>query len=310
MTTSTWNTRPASGDWNTPDNWTPTGTPTDNATFADSSQTAITFSATGEARVGEIEFSELAPAYSFTFGPSDTPALTITGQGVTNRSGKQQSFVVAATSSGYKDPQLKFTHSASAGGDDLFYCAGPESEQGYGGGVICFCDSASAGSASFKAWTGAGTPPKHNTVGGEISFCDNATAETARFTIYGSLGADGDTFGNVVFHDRATAARATFTNVGGTVSGGGGGNTQFYGESTAAQGAFHNGGGSHAKANGGDVAFDAIANGGHGHYYNYAARVAGAYGGAHSTRCDGSFQKGSAFHVNHSSSLLLLLHSR
>ncbi len=279
MTTSTWKPQPATDEWNSADNWIPAGAPTEQAAFAASSQTAIAFSVSGEARVGEIEFDDSAPAYTFTFGPSATPALTITGKGIANRSGKQQSFIVAATSSGYHDPQLKFINTASAGGDDIFYCAGPESEQGYGGGVICFCDNTRAGSASFKAWTGAAPPPKHNTVGGEISFCDAASADTARFTIYGSLGADGDTFGNVVFHDTATAARATFTNVGGTVSGGDGGNTQFYGNSTAAYGAFYNWGGSHEKANGGDVAFDATASGGHGHYYNYAAKAAGAYGG-------------------------------
>ncbi len=279
MTTSTWKNQPASDEWNAADNWVPAGIPTEQAAFTASSQTAISFSASGEARVGNIEFDDSAPAYSFTFGPSATPALTITGRGVANRSGKQQSFIIAATSSGYHDPQLKFINSASAGGDDIFYCAGPESEQGYGGGVICFCDEATAGSASFKAWTGAAAPPQHNTVGGEISFCDSSSADTARFTVYGSLGADGDTFGNVVFHDTATAAHATFTNVGGTVSGGDGGNTQFYGNSTADCGTFYNRGGSHDTANGGDVAFDATANGAHGHYYNYAAKVAGAYGG-------------------------------
>lgn len=279
MTTATWNTQPASSEWDTAANWTPSGVPTDTATFVASSQTMITFSSTGEATVDSIEFADTASAYTFTFGPCTTPPLTITGQGISNRSGRQQSFVVAATSSGYKNPQLKFINSATAGGDDMFYCAGPVTEQGYGGGVICFCDNATAGSAAYKVWTGAGTPPKHNTVGGEVSFCNASSADTARFTIYGTLGTDGDTFGNVVFHDTATAANATFTNVGGTVSGGDGGNTQFYGNSTAASGIYNNWGGTHSKANGGDVAFDATATGGHGHFYNHAAKAAGAYGG-------------------------------
>ena len=280
MTKSTWNTQPASGEWNTAANWSPSGTPTDTAAFSSSTETVISFSPTAAATVENIEFADGAPAYTFTFGPCDTPALTITGEGVSNRSRRQQSFIVAATSSGYTDPQLKFINAASAGGDDMFYCAGPETEQGYGGGVICFCDNATAGSASFKAWTGAAAPPKHgSTVGGEISFCDSTSADSARFMIYGSLGTDGDTFGNVVFHQTATAANATFTNVGGTVSGGDGGNTQFYGNSTAAYGVFNNWGGTHSKANGGDVAFDGTADGGHGHFYNHAARAAGAYGG-------------------------------
>lgn len=279
MSRSTWSSKPASGEWNSAENWNPAGVPKESATFADSSQTAITFSATGNATVEEIEFVDGATSYTFTFGTSTTPALTISGEGVSNQSRRQQSFIVAATTKGREDPQLMFTNTATAGGGDNYYCAGPETQQGYGGGVISFCDKATAGSASFKAWTGAGAPPKGSTVGGEISFSNSASAGTARFSIYGTLGSDGDTFGNVVFHDTATAENATFTNVGGTVSGGDGGNTQFYGNSTAAYGIFNNGGGTHSKANGGDVAFDATADGAHGHFYNHAAKAAGGYGG-------------------------------
>jgi hypothetical protein len=279
MTRSTWNNQPATGDWNTAANWTPAEIPTDTATFSSSSKTQITFSASGEAKVDSIEFTADAPAYIFTFTASATPALTIAGKGVSNLSAGCQNFIVAASSSGYKQPQLKFTNAASAGGDNLFYCAGPASEQDAGGGVISFCDTASAGAASFKVWTGAAAPPEHSTVGGEVSFSDNASASTAHFIIYGTLGSDGDTFGNTVFHDTATADNATFTNVGGTVSGGDGGNTQFYGSSTAAYATFNNYGGTDSKANGGDVAFDGTANGGYGYFYNHAAKAAGAYGG-------------------------------
>jgi len=290
MTESTWSIQPATGEWNTATNWEPATVPTDKATFTTSSQTAISFSPTSDATVNNIEFAAGASAYTFTFGaPSpDTPTLTITGQGVANSSTSQQSFIVAATSSGYEKPQLKFINSATAGGPDMFYCAGPETEQGYGGGVIRFCDTSTAGSASFKAWTGAAAPPKHNsTVGGEISFGDYSSAGTARFTIYGTLGTDGDTFGNVVFHDSSTAANGTFINIGGTVAGGDGGNTQLYDNSTAANGTFINQGGTHtgvkgqrySGANGGDVAFDGIANGGSGHFYNHAAPAAESYGG-------------------------------
>jgi len=282
MSKSTWSPQPATGEWNTATNWEPAAVPTDTATFTTSSQTAITFSSTSEATVNDIEFATGAPAYTFTFGtPSpNTPTLTIAGQGITNNSTCQQSFIIAATSSGYEKPQLKFINSATAGGGDMFYCAGPETAQGYGGGVIRFCDTSTAGSASFKAWTGAAPPPEHNsTVGGEVSFGDSSSAGTARFTIYGTLGTDGDTFGNVVFHDTSTAANGTFTNIGGTVSGGDGGNTQLYDNSTAANGVFNNWGGTYSEANGGDVAFDGTANGGSGHFYNHAAIVTGAYGG-------------------------------
>ena len=281
MSKSTWSTQPATGEWNTATNWEPAAVPTDTATFTTSSQTAITFSSTSDATVNNIEFAAGAPTYTFTFDTPypDTPTLTIAGQGITNSSMYQQSFIVAASSSGYKNPQLKFINSATAGGSDMYYCAGPATAQDSGGGVIRFCNTSTAGSASFKAWTGAARPPEHSTVGGEVSFGDSSSAGTARFTIYGTLGTDGDTFGNVVFHDISTAANGTFTNIGGTVSGGDGGNTQLYDNSTAANGVFNNWGGTYSEANGGDVAFDGTANGGSGHFYNYAATVAGAYGG-------------------------------
>jgi len=275
---STWNAQAASGDWDTAANWSPAEIPSGTAQFATSYQTAITFSTAG-ATVDTVEFVEGAPTYTFTIGSTSSPALTLSGKGIRNASGQQQSFIVAATSSGFKTPQLKFSNAATAGSYDMFYCAGPENEQGHGGGVISFCDTSNAGSASFKVWTGTAAPPEHSTVGGEVSFSNASSADNARFTIFGSLGTDGDTFGNVVFHDTATAANAIFTNVGGTVSGGDGGNTQFYGSSTAAYGVFDNWGGTHSKANGGDVAFDATADGGHGHFYNHAAKAAGAYGG-------------------------------
>ena len=280
MTQSIWHAAPETDKWNSETNWSPAGVPGGRATFAASSQTALRFEPADALVVGEIEFAQNAPAYTFVFGSSEVPALTIDGKGVFNHSGKQQSFIVAAASSGYENPQLKFSGGATAGGDDMYYCAGPETEEKSGGGVISFSSHSNAGSASFKAWTGAGRPPKHNsTVGGEISFADTASAHTARFTIYGTLGADGDTFGNVVFHHDSTAASASFTNVGGTVYKGDGGNTQFYDNATAAQGIFNNWGATHEKANGGDVAFDGTSNGGHGHFYNHAAKVADAYGG-------------------------------
>lgn len=282
MSTSTWNLEAGSGDWNTAGNWNPAGVPSDAAAFASSTQTGISFSQASGSVVNSIEFAAGASAYTFTFStPSPTtPTLVIAGKGVTNSSMSQQSFIVAAASGGYQNPQLKFTHSASAGGANNYYCAGPATAQDSGGGVIRFADTSSAGAANFMAWTGAGTPPRYgSTVGGEISFGDSSSAASASFTIYGSLGSDGDTFGNAVFHDSSTAANATFTNIGGTVSGGDGGNTQFYDNSTAGDAHFYNKGGTFSKANGGDVAFDGTASGSYGHFYNYAAPAAGAYGG-------------------------------
>lgn len=283
MTNANWKNDPGSGVWNTADNWDPAGVPTGIAAFANSSQTAISFSTSDEANVAAIVFSQGASSYTFGFGTtSNTPALTITGRGIVNESGIAQHFVVASIGVRYTEPQLSFTNSASAGDSNMHYSAGPESlTQGYGGGIIGFHNTATAGYASFTVRTGAGTPPQHgSTVGGEVSFSDDSTAHNASFTIYGSLSlTDGDTFGNVVFHDNAKAHKASFTNIGGTVANGDGGNTQFYDYSTADTGLYHNRGATCGEANGGDVAFDGVAKAGTGKFYNHAATKAGGYGG-------------------------------
>lgn len=280
MGTSKWSSKPGNGEWNSVDNWSPQGVPCGTAEFGAASQTAISFFPTDSANVESIEFSEDAPGYTFSFDHPDTLSLTITGAGVTNHSGKQQSFIVATTAQNREHMQMVFANSASAGEEDNYYCAGPGNKAGYGGGVISFIDNATAGSATFKAWTGAESPRTHrpSTVGGEISFSHNATAGTASFTTYGTLGTDGDTFGNVVFHDSATAGRGRFTNIGGTVHKGDGGNTQFYGTSSAANATFYNLG-STSSGYGGDVAFDANADGGYAYYFNYAADAEGGTGG-------------------------------
>jgi hypothetical protein len=266
--------------WDSADNWSTKTLPEDIAVFGYAEGTVVGFTKNVASNINAIEFDENALGYTFCFGSSDQPALTIQGGGISNNSGVQQSFVVAARSSGFRDPQLVFQNNATAGGDDLYYCVGPENEQDYGGGVLLFQQESNAGTARFKVWTGAGIPPKKgSTVGGEVAFSDVSSAANARFVIYGTLGTDGDTFGNLVFHDKTTAANAIFENIGGTVSQGDGGNTQFYGTSTAANGTFYNYGGTHSKANGGDVAFDTQADGGRGIFHNYAAPAQGGYGG-------------------------------
>ena len=277
---SAWASEPTTGEWNTASNWADNTLPTDTASFAASSQTSISFSSSSDVLVNQIEFGADAPSYDFIFGPTTTPALTLTGKGVINASSNDQKFTVEATSTGPYDPQLKFSQSASAGGSNVKYAVGPISLQGgYGGGVISFGENSTAGSAMFTVRTGALRPPEGHTVGGEVSFTDSASAGTALFTTYGTLGADGDTFGNVVFHKNATAANGTFICIGGTVAYGDGGNTQLYDTSTADYGLFKNYGATCEHGNGGDVAFDGNATGGFGRFYNYAAEAAGGYGG-------------------------------
>ncbi len=280
---SEWAAHPASSHWTEAANWSPAQVPTNTAQFGESALTEIDFVASVGATVNSIEFPEGAPSYTFKFtSPApNTPALTIAGAGVVNASGKPQRFVVASSATGYECPQLKFINSATAGGDDVEYSAGPSTPAQAAGGVIGFHNTSNAGSASFIVRTGAGTPPSEgSTVGGEVSFSDSSSANTARFTILGSTSTtDGDTFGNVVFHNTASAARAVFTNVGGTVAGGDGGNTQFYDNATAANGVYHNEGATVGLANGGDVAIDGSATAAEGQYHNYAATASGGFGG-------------------------------
>ena len=281
LESSRWKKDANSGEWNTLSNWTDGKVPTDKASFSNSVETDIKFKKDSFSIINKIEFSSNAASYNFLIGPSkiEKPALTIAGEGVSNLSSNKQYFTVAATTSGPWNPQLNFTQSSNAGGSNIHYTAGPVSKKGSGGGVIKFSDESKAGSASFTAWTGTEWPEGWQTVGGEISFYDSASADIATFKTYGTLGTDGDTFGNVVFHKFATAFKANFTNAGGTVAHGDGGNTQLYDNTTAAYGVFKNLGGTHYKANGGDTAFDGNATGGFGCFYNYASETEGAYGG-------------------------------
>ena len=294
LKSSRWKKEASSGQWNLKTNWTDGKVPTDKATFSSSVETDINFKLNSFSTINKIEFDSKAATYNFLIGPSkiEKPALTIAGEGVLNLSPKPQYFKVAATTSGPWNPQLNFTQSSSAGGSNIHYIAGPISEKGSGGGVIKFSDESKAGSANFTAWTGAERPEGWQTVGGEISFYDNASADLGTFKAYGTLGTDGDTFGNIVFHKFATAFKGTFTNIGGTVSGGDGGNTQLYDNTTAAYGVFKNLGGTYDEANGGDVAFDGNASAGFGSFYNYASEVEDAYGGVTSFNNNGPEMNG------------------
>ena len=109
---ATWVASPVSGDWNTALNWSPStipNGPSDTATFATSSTTGISLSASTE--VNGIVFDIGASAYIIT-NPGDLVA-TISGVGVTNNSGLTQNFVVTGVSSHYGT--LLFLNSATAG---------------------------------------------------------------------------------------------------------------------------------------------------------------------------------------------------
>jgi len=286
MSKSEWKSNPTNSEWNDAENWNPSNVPSDEAVFSSSEKTEVTFSAQSEVQIDTIQFTSEASPFTFTIGNSpQNTALTI-NKGVVNDSLHTQTFVVASDGVNYDTPQMQFTGNANAGGNNMMYEAGPTSlDDGFGGGIIAFTDDATAGSASFVARTGAVPPPqKGSTVGAEISFSDRSTAGTGQFKSYGSLQpktgqVDGDTFGNIVFHDETSADHGTFISAGGTVNTGDGGNTQFYDHSTAANGTYINYGAITKGANGGDTVFDGNANGGNGTFHNYAATAEGGNGG-------------------------------
>jgi hypothetical protein len=90
---ATWNLNPTSGDWTTPDNWTPATVPNgprDTATFAQSSQTSL--SILRDVQVSQTIFNPGASGYTITVYLPRT--LSIGGLGVANLSGTAQNFVV------------------------------------------------------------------------------------------------------------------------------------------------------------------------------------------------------------------------
>ena len=285
---SHWHATPATGRFTKATNWRSGKVPTGKANFGPSTQTTITFKKGSQTSVNHLVFEPGAPAYRFEFDEDqpDNPTLTITGSfnpsnghapnGVINESDELQTFVVTATSLQTAQAQIVFANYASAG-DNVAYEVGPKSK-GRSGGIISFNQQSNAGTASFTVSTG----PKSTsgtTVGAEVRFNHHSSANDATFTTYGTTGTDGDTFGNVVFHNSATAANATFYNRGGTVGKGDGGNTQFYDTTTADAATITNDGGTVEHANGGDTAFDGTATAGTAEITNGPASHVGAYGG-------------------------------
>src|SRR5258707_14978438 len=80
---ATWLTTPASGDFNTPANWTPGAVPSGFATFGGSSVTTLTFS--GSRNIDGFIFDPGAPAY--TFNLTSGFGLQFHTDGIINNSG-------------------------------------------------------------------------------------------------------------------------------------------------------------------------------------------------------------------------------
>ncbi|MGI8432881.1 MAG: autotransporter-associated beta strand repeat-containing protein [Chthoniobacterales bacterium] len=181
---ATWKVSPANGDWNTANHWTPQTVPngpSDTATFATSSKTAISLSDVVE--VNGVAFNSGASAFTITvpFGLT----LTLSGVGITNNSGITQNFVT--TEDNFSS--IIFSNSASAGSATSFTTAS-------GGGGIFFNDTSTASTGVFTV-----NGP------GQLFFNGTATAGSGTFTINSSESFRGSLF----FNDSSTAGTGVFT---------------------------------------------------------------------------------------------------
>jgi len=240
---ATWKASPASRDWFTATDWTPTTVPNgpaDTATFASSNKTGVLI--VSDLEVNGIVFNPGASAFTITLFPGTGRTLTFSGAGITNNSGIVQNFSPGRFAPGPN--QIFFLNSATAGSLTAF--TNPA-------GIITFGGTSTAGNATF-------------TNNGEVRFSNNSTAGDATFTNnvelifdgsstagsgtfngggfiqFGEVPGDAPTGGNatfinpgsaenttngfVVFHF-GTAGDATFINDGAAVNGGFAGETLF-----------------------------------------------------------------------------------
>ncbi len=184
---ATWNSNPTTGDWNTAANWSPATVPNgpdDVASFATSSKTAVTLSATTE--VDSIVFAAGASAFTIQMASSFLP-LNVTGAGVINNSGTTQNFVVGATAF------LNFSGTATAGSGIIYTASGS-----VGSSAIYFSDSSSAADSTFLVPSGY------------MVFDVAATAASATFVIDGATSTHS-VAGLIEFFNHSTAGNATFT---------------------------------------------------------------------------------------------------
>ncbi len=190
---------PAS-DWNTSDNWSPTGIPTNTATFAGANPTTVTFTA-ATTTINTIQFNAGAPAYTFKFGAANT--FNVTGTGVSNSSANAPTFTGTGVASG----TINFQNSSTAGNANF---------------------QLAQGLLSFQNTSNAGTATIANTIGGDarfpgtIEFHQNSSAANATFNIVGATGVPGQGPGGsyLAFFDTSTAGNAHITIDQGICGGG------------------------------------------------------------------------------------------
>jgi autotransporter-associated beta strand protein len=233
---ATWKANPSNGIWNRAANWDPMKVPShpkDRATFASSSQTAISFRS--PVSIGSAVFDAGASSYNFSVGPS--PSLDFTRNGLTNNSGVVQNFVATTDISG-NFGLISFSRRTTAGAGCIFTTK-PGMFNGATGSLIQFNNSATAGTSTFVN-NGASIPGSR---GGETDFFDNTSADAGTFTAKAgtAFGTEG---GTIAFFGSSTAATGEFTAEGGAVLAGSGGSIYLRESSTGSDGRFTLQGGS------------------------------------------------------------------
>jgi autotransporter-associated beta strand protein len=259
---ATWNSNPATSDWNTAANWTPQTVPNgaaDTATFAVSNKRNVNISSATE--VAGIVFNAGASAFKFTAG--NEVDLTLSGSGIINNSGVPQTFAPNYMTT------IFFTNSATAGDQTAFTLAG--------GCVADFSGTSNAGSGSFTTLVGSAS------LSGGVSYSESASAANGIFTNNGGNGS-GVAGGYTVFRDSASAGNGIFTNKSREVADAyTGGVIYFYDESTAADGTFTNEGNGrvlYSDGAGGDIFFGGTATAGNAVFTNHGGAASGQIGGS------------------------------
>jgi autotransporter-associated beta strand protein len=198
-----WSLSPGTNDWNTANNWSPPTAPNgpgDTATFGSSNSTGVAISVPTE--VNSIVFNPEASA--FAINVTGSVGLLISGAGITNNSGKVQSF-----STDREESYFHFSNAATAGASTSFTNFGGQNEFTEGGFIV-FADSSTAGSATFL--NHGGMVPY--AIGSAMYFSETATADHSVVAVNGgeamfSAGA------MVALFDSSSASDGVFTMNGG-----------------------------------------------------------------------------------------------
>ncbi len=202
---ATWNFNQTTGEWESPDNWTPATVPNgpdDVATFSASDRKQVRLSSS--VTVSSILFTPDATPYNITVSGFRTE-LTLVGPGILNQSGLVQTFVGNNSYS-----HLTFLGDATAGEQTTFLNKGAISDFGPDESYILFYDFTSANHATIAnlGATGSAAP------GGYTKFYDSSTADAATIINNAATGF-GDDGGLLFFYNDSTAGSATITNNGG-----------------------------------------------------------------------------------------------